>query len=72
MEAQYRLGGAYVNGKGVARKPELGAKRLQKAAEQGHIAAQCNLGVMYQKGTGVEQNYKATLKCIWPLNKATR
>lgn len=52
----------YYNGKGVARNPEQGAKSLQKAAEKGHIAAQCDLGVMYQKGIGVEQDYKATLK----------
>jgi TPR repeat protein len=33
-------------------------KWYRKAAEQGHIEAQANLGVMYSKGRGVEQDYK--------------
>jgi TPR repeat protein len=61
-QAQYALGGAYYNGKGVARDPVEGAKWLLKAAEQGYAPAQCDLGAMYEKGVGVEQSYQDTLK----------
>jgi len=29
---------------------------LQKAAEQGHASAQCNLALCYENGTGVEKD----------------
>jgi TPR repeat protein len=32
------------------------------AAEQGHASAQCNLGVMYKNGHGVDVNYKKAIK----------
>ena len=34
------------------------ANWVQKAADQGHVGAQCDLGVMYQRGIGVLQDYK--------------
>jgi TPR repeat protein len=37
-------------------------KELKPLAEQGHGDAQYNLGVMYQKGNGVSQNYKVAVK----------
>ena len=33
-------------------------KKMLQAAEQGFAAAQYNLGVMYDNGQGVRQNYK--------------
>ena len=39
----------------------------RKAAEQGHAHAQFNLGLMYSKGKGEEQNYEEAVK--W-YNKA--
>ena len=35
---------------------------LEEAADQGHANAQCNLGVMYDKGNIVAQNYPAAMK----------
>jgi hypothetical protein len=57
-EAQYRLANAYY----LARNPSEGARWLLKSAEQGHVRAQCDLGVMYQKGFGVDQSYEDCLK----------
>jgi len=38
-------------------------KWYKKAAEQGDAYSQCNLGYMYYKGLGVEENYEEA--CIW-------
>jgi len=35
---------------------------FRKAAEQGHVSAQYNLGIMYNEGTGVPQNYAEAVK----------
>jgi len=34
----------------------------RKAAEQGHALAQCNLGVMYDKGRGVKQDHAEAVR----------
>ena len=36
--------------------------QTKKAADQGNAKAQYNLGVMYDKGTGVAQDYKEAIK----------
>jgi len=61
-QAQYVLGGAYYNGKGVARNPAQGAQWLLNAAEGGHAPAQRDLGVVYQKGVGVDQSFEDAVK----------
>jgi TPR repeat protein len=61
-KAQYVLGGAYYNGKGVARNLAQGAQWLLKAAEGGYAPAQCDLGVMYQNGVGVDQSFDDAMK----------
>ena len=38
------------------------AKWYLKAAEQGHLSAQHNLGYLYDNGVGVTQNYELALK----------
>lgn len=38
----------------------------KQLAEQGHVSAQTNLGVLYNKGQGVNQDYSAALKW-WKL-----
>lgn len=64
-EAQYTLGGAHYNGNGVLRNLAEGARWLQMAAANGHVRAQCDLGVMYlKKGSGVEQDYGEALKWL--------
>jgi TPR repeat protein len=35
---------------------------VEQSADQGDATAQCNLGVMYGKGEGVQQNYTEALK----------
>lgn len=57
-EAQYRLANTCY----LAQNPSEGANWLLKAAEQGHVRAQCDLGVMYHKGFGVDQSYEDCLK----------
>ena len=35
---------------------------FQRLAERGDASAQCNLGVMYEQGRGVAQNYREAMK----------
>ncbi|NIP71513.1 MAG: sel1 repeat family protein, partial [Gammaproteobacteria bacterium] len=43
------------NGKGVPKDQSEAVKWYREAAEQGDANAQINLGVMYQKGQGVQK-----------------
>ncbi len=45
-------------------------KSLRKAAEQGHAAAQYNLGLMYRKGQGVAKDYRQA--AFWYEKAAAR
>ena len=47
----------YANGQGVKQDYFKAVEWYQKAADQGHAAAQYNLGIMYKNGLGVKQNY---------------
>jgi len=38
------------------------AECFRRAAEQGHVNAQYNIGIMYERGNGVKQDYKEALK----------
>ncbi|MDA8961014.1 sel1 repeat family protein [Akkermansiaceae bacterium] len=40
------------------------AKLFRKAAEQGHVSAQSNLGVMYENGEGVPEDKAEATKWI--------
>jgi TPR repeat protein len=44
-------------GSGVPQDRSLGAGWIRKAAEQGNASAQFILGRLYEKGTGVQQDY---------------
>ena len=58
--AQYNLGVAYDNGKGVEQSKSQAVYWYKKAAEQGNAKAQYKLGIAYYYGKGVEQsNYQA-------------
>lgn len=46
----------------LQRKPEQKAKIYSKAARKGYRVAQFNLGLQYEKGTGVPQNYTEAAK----------
>ena len=45
------------NGEGVPQDYVQALSWYQKAAEQGHLGAQTNLGVLYYKGSGVKKDY---------------
>jgi TPR repeat protein len=55
-EAQYCAAHCYNHGKGVEKDMTEAVGWYRKAAEQGHSAAQCSLGVCYGKGQGVGQD----------------
>ena len=54
--AEYFLGSAYFQGKGVAQDYGKAAELFRRAAEQGNARAQNDLGVMFESGLGVQQN----------------
>ena len=49
-------------GKDVPVDLKEAVKWYKKAAEQGYAGAQCNLGVMYRNGSGVEKNYEKAVE----------
>ncbi|MDP3009390.1 MAG: tetratricopeptide repeat protein [Methylococcales bacterium] len=56
---QNNLGDLYYDGRGgVAVDYQQAAQWYRKAAEQGSIAGQCNLGFMYANGYGVTKDYR--------------
>jgi hypothetical protein len=56
-DAQFNLGGLYVNSEGVPHGDAQIATRFRKAAEQGDALAQYNLGHLYYNGEGLPQDY---------------
>lgn len=69
MNAQYRLACAYNDGDPLTGEDYGKAfKYFLMAAEQGHMEAQCNLGVQYLYGYGIEQDFEQGT--YW-LEKAT-
>lgn len=72
-DAQYQLGGMYLNGKGVPQNYTLAIHYLQKAADYDNAGAQCDLGYCYANGYGVnasiEQGFKWTRKAHENGNK---
>jgi len=61
-ESQYRLARMYYHGEGE-RNDALAAQWYERAAEQGHVKAQNNIGMLYEQGRGVEQD--ASLAVAW-------
>jgi hypothetical protein len=47
----------YEAGRGVTKDEAEAAKWYRKAAEQGHVTAQLNLGILFERGLGVAQDY---------------
>jgi uncharacterized protein len=58
VDAQYKLGLMYGNGRGIPQDYKQAFFWFKKVAEQGYASAQFNLGIMYSKGQGVSQDYK--------------
>jgi len=63
-EAQYKRGGLYYSGQGVAKDYGEAMKWYHKAADQGHAGAQFMLGVLYFNGQGVTQDTAEALKWL--------
>ena len=57
-EAQFNLGVAHDNGRGIPQDYAEAAKWYRRAAEQGHAEALTNLGVMRFLGAGIPQSYR--------------
>ncbi len=68
--AQYRLGLAHAQGRGVARDPVAALAWWHKAGIQGNPDAQYQLGEAYLEGRGVEQD--AGLASAWLARAAAR
>lgn len=68
--AQFQLGVAYDQGRGVAKNQAEAAIWYRKAADQGHATAQNSLGSMYQFGEGVPQNDSEAV--TWYQNAANQ
>ena len=59
------FGGDFKKGMDAYRKGHnsIALREWAPLARQGHANAQYNLGVMYEKGRGVTQDYKKAVKC---------
>ena len=55
-QAQFELGQAYYDGKGVPQDDEAAARWYRKSADQGNAKAQNTLGTMYSTGRGVPRD----------------
>ncbi|KAG0278942.1 hypothetical protein BGZ95_002717 [Linnemannia exigua] len=66
MDAQVALGDMYRDGRGVAQDYRTSVDWYLKAAEQGHVVAQANVGAAYEQGPfqglGVAQDDERALK----------
>jgi uncharacterized protein len=51
------LGSMYIQGQGVPKDSREAANWFRRAAEQGQVEAQYNVGLMYGAGMGVPQDY---------------
>ena len=58
----------YQSGQGVNQNNELAFEWYEKAANQGNIFAQSNLGWMYEVGEGTKKDYNKAL--YWHLKSA--
>ena len=53
VEAQYNLGGLYLEGDGVPPNSQRAIELFQMAAQKGDVNSQYNLGIIYGQGHGV-------------------
>lgn len=60
--AQFELGRAYEDGKGVAQDDDRAAEWFRKSAEQGNAQAQNSLGVMYAEGRGAQRDKEEAVR----------
>jgi TPR repeat protein len=62
MEAQFKFGMMYYEGKGAPKNFVEAQKWFRRAADQGQATAQFNLGTIYYNGQGVPKNHAEALK----------
>jgi uncharacterized protein len=62
IEAEFRLGSMYFNGRGVLRNRAEAAIWYGRAAFKGHAAAQANLGVLFANGWGIARDDAEAVK----------
>jgi uncharacterized protein len=62
IQAQFELGRAYEDGKGVAQEDEQAVQWFRKSADQGNAQAQNALGVMYALGRGVQRDREEAVR----------
>jgi len=55
-EAQYEVGVAYAEGRGVRDSNAHAIEWFRAGAEQGHAPCQCKVGIFYAMGFGVSQD----------------
>ncbi len=67
VDYQYGVGSLYAGGLGVPRDPAAAFRWFERAARNGHGAAQTAIGAAYAKGEGVEVDYSEAK--VW-LEKA--
>ena len=60
--AQYNLGWAHANGRGVAQNDVEAVRWFRLAAEQDHVLAQYNLAWMYENGRGVAKDLDEAIR----------
>lgn len=61
-QAQFELGRAYEDGKGVPPDDDRAAEWFRKSANQGNAQAQNSLGVMYALGRGVQRDKEEAVR----------
>src|SRR5438874_2295743 len=62
--AQFALGMAYHDGKGVPTNDVTAAGWIRKSADQGYAPAQNELGVLYRMGEGVEPDKEEAVRWL--------
>ena len=63
-DAQFRVGMAYLLGRGVQRNDEMAVSWLQKAADQNVAQAQAQLGQLYHLGRGVPRHDSEAMRWL--------
>ena len=69
-ESQFRLAARYDAGRGVERNIGEAAKWYRRAAVQGHVKAQANLGLMYAYGHGVPKDSAEAVRWLEQASEA--
>jgi hypothetical protein len=62
LESWCKKGERYFHGKDLPQNYSEAAKWFHMAGEQGHVSAQCWLGICYERGHGVPQNFNEAAK----------